>query len=144
MLFRSEVEAGDIETVRKSNINFLDHEDYNWIYNKLCIAINHVNTTNFNKILYGLEPLQYSEYDSEYDGFYGIHVDVNPDTQLALRRSLSFSMQLSEDNTYTGGDLKIYFKDKTCVSDRRYGTITFFDSSYPHEVTKVSSGLRKS
>ena len=53
-------------------------------------------------------------------------------------------MQLSEDNTYTGGDLKIYFKDKTCVSDRRYGTITFFDSSYPHEVTKVSSGLRKS
>ena len=36
--FVGEVEAGDIETVRKSNINFLDHEDYNWIYNKLCIA----------------------------------------------------------------------------------------------------------
>jgi len=129
---------------RKSNINFLDDPEFSWLYAKLCVAINHVNSTNFNKILYGLEPIQYSEYDSGYDGFYGIHVDVNPDTQLALRRSLSFSVQLSDPNTYTDGELKVYYKDKTVVGNKNIGDITFFDSSYPHEVTRVTSGIRKS
>jgi len=129
---------------RKSNINFLDGSEFKWIYDKLCIAINHVNATNFNKVLYGLEPIQYSEYDSGYSGFYGIHVDSDPDTKLGMRRSLSFSMQLSEEPTYTGGELKIYYKDKNVVGNKNIGDITFFDSSYPHEVTPVKSGIRKS
>jgi PKHD-type hydroxylase len=139
-----EMEGNNVAELRKSNINFLNGEEFKWIYDKLCIAINHVNSTNFNKILYGIEPIQYSEYDSGYSGFYGIHVDVNPDTQLALRRSLSFSMQLSEIDTYTGGDLKIYYKDKNVIANKNMGYITFFDSSYPHEVTPVISGIRKS
>jgi len=129
---------------RKSNINFLDGSEFQWIYDKLCTAINHVNVTNFNKVLYGLEPIQYSEYDAGYSGFYGMHVDVNPDTQLALRRSLSFSVQLSDEPTYTGGELKIYYKDKIVIGNKNIGDITFFDSSYPHEVTPVTSGIRKS
>lgn len=139
-----ELEGEAASEKRKSNINFLDGEEFSWIYAKLSIAINHVNLTNFNKILYGIEPIQYSEYDSGYSGFYGIHVDVNPDTQLALRRSLSFSMQLSDSPTYTGGELNIYYKDKNVVANKRIGDITFFDSSYPHEVTPVTSGIRKS
>jgi len=139
-----EIESNQIADKRKSNINFLDDPEFSWLYAKLCVAINHVNSTNYNKILYGLEPIQYSEYDSGYAGFYGIHVDVNPDTQLALRRSLSFSVQLSDANTYTGGELKIYYKDKIVIGNKNIGDITFFDSSYPHEVTPVTSGIRKS
>lgn len=139
-----EVDGINITEKRKSNINFLDSPEFSFIYDKLCIAINHVNSTNFNKILYGIEPIQYSEYDSDYNGFYGIHVDVDPDTKLALRRSLSFSLQLSDEPTYTGGELKIYYKDKTVVGNKNIGDITFFDSSYPHEVTPVTSGIRKS
>lgn len=139
-----EMDAQSVESMRKSNINFLHGDEYSWVYEKLCTAINYVNSTNFNKIVYGIEPLQYSEYDSGYEGFYGIHVDVNPDTHLALRRSLSFSLQLSEESSYTGGELKIYYKDKSIIANKTYGVITIFDSSYPHEVTPVTSGIRKS
>lgn len=139
-----ELVGDSLAEIRKSNINFLHGDEFNWIYDKLCIAINHVNATNFNKVLYAVEPIQYSEYDFGYAGFYGIHVDVNPDSQLALRRSLSFSMQLSDIDTYTGGELKVYYKDKTIVANKNIGDITFFDSSYPHEVTLVTSGIRKS
>jgi len=128
---------------RKSNITFLDF-GYDFLYEKLSIAIKHVNSVNYNKILYGIEPLQYTEYDSGYEGFYGVHVDVNPDTQFSMRRSLSFSIQLSEPESYSGGELKIYYKDKVAVASKKLGDITFFDSSYPHEVTPVTSGIRKS
>jgi PKHD-type hydroxylase len=139
-----DLQGTEIAEKRKSNINFLDGSEFKWIYDKICIAINHVNAANFNKVLYGLEPIQYSEYDAGYSGFYGMHVDVDPDTKLGMRRSLSFSMQLSDEPTYTGGELKIYYKNKTVVANKNIGDITFFDSSYPHEVTPVTSGIRKS
>lgn len=128
---------------RKSNVSFLNFNDYGFLYSKLCGAIAHVNSTNFNKILYGIEPLQYSEYDSKYQGFYGIHPDT-VHTDNALTRSLSFSMQLSEPKEYEGGELLIYDGNTTYTANKNYGSITFFDSRMLHEVTPVTSGFRKS
>lgn len=135
----------EVEThkIRKSNICFLTDSEFNWVYDKLIIAIKHVNSTNYNKTLYGVEPLQYSEYDSNYRGFYGVHVDDNVNDVISgMNRKLSFTLQLSKEDEYTGGDVIIH--SNNIIASRSYGSITFFDSLIPHEVTPVTSGFRKS
>jgi len=49
-----------------------------------------VNATNFNKILYGIEPLQYAEYDSKYSGFYGVHPDAMNTDECANKITILF------------------------------------------------------
>jgi Rps23 Pro-64 3,4-dihydroxylase Tpa1-like proline 4-hydroxylase len=138
-----EKERLSTHTVRKSNVSFLDNVSWFWLYDKLLIAINHVNLTNYNKVLYGIDKLQYAEYDSAYNGFYKPHVDISNE-QLPLIRSLSFTIQLSREHEYVGGDVLIYLNDNVVAANKKYGTITFFDSKILHEVTPVTSGFRKS
>lgn len=130
--------------IRKSNISFLYGEEWNWLYEKLSNAVNHVNINNYCKILYGISPLQYSEYDSKYSGFYGQHADLIHNINCGLNRSLSFSLQITDGDTYEGGDVNIYYDTITYSASRKAGTITFFDASTVHEVLPVSSGFRKS
>jgi PKHD-type hydroxylase len=129
--------------VRKSQISFLYSEEYNWVYDILCKSIVHVNLTNYNKVLYGMEVLQYGEYDSEYNGFYGKHCDSRLSDE-ALTRSLSFSVQLTPEENYTGGDLLIYSDGATYTANKKFGSITFFPAGMIHEVTPVITGFRKS
>lgn len=133
----------DTHSIRKSNVYWLDNSDHDWIYDKVSIAINHVNITNYHKILYGIQYLQYTEYDSEYLGFYGKHIDSD-DSHPCFVRTLSFTLQLSKSEDYEGGDVLIYHDNKISKSNRTYGAITFFDSKIIHEVTPVTSGFRKS
>lgn len=136
----SKIEA-KTNKIRRSNISFLTKPEFNWVYDKLIIAIKHVNHTNYNKTLYGIEPLQYTEYDSTYRGFYGIHVDENvKDVTSGMNRKLSFTLQLSKESDYIGGEVII----NNIIASKQYGSITFFDSLIPHEVTPVTSGFRKS
>ena len=130
--------------VRKSNISFLYGDEWNWLYEKLSNAINYVNANNYRKILYGISPLQYSEYDSQYRGFYGEHSDLMPNITYGLQRSLSFSLQLTDGDTYEGGDVNVYYNNLTYSASRKAGMLTFFDSSMIHEVLPVTSGFRKS
>jgi PKHD-type hydroxylase len=132
----------ETHAVRKSNIHWCVEPELIWVYDKLAVAINHVNVTNYNKMLYGIEALQYTEYDSKYKGFYKPHVDA--DNQTPLIRSLSFTMQLSREDEYKGGEVLIYHKGNVMAANKTYGSITFFESSILHEVTPVTSGFRKS
>jgi PKHD-type hydroxylase len=133
----------DPNSIRRSNICWLDKEKYTWLYQKCEEAINHVNL-NYNKVLYGIEPLQYTEYGSNYKGYYGPHIDHFSGQPLS--RSLSFTIQLSKPEEYEGGDLLIYSADTkhSVQANKQYGCVTFFDSKILHEVTPVTSGLRKS
>lgn len=131
--------------IRKSNISFIEDKSFNWVYDKLITAVNHVNTTNYNKLLYGIEPLQYTEYDCVYNGFYGIHKDeFEVEVSTALLRKLSFTMQLTPEHEYTGGELIIHNNNQKIIGSKKFGDITFFDSLIYHEVTPVTSGFRKS
>lgn len=128
---------------RNSKVSFLTDNSWSWLYSKLASAVRQANSSNYNKQLCGIEFLQYTEYDESYSGFYTAHVDETK-TYTGLRRSLSFSMQLSHPETYTGGEVVIYNGDQTFESNKQFGSITFFDSSLMHEVLPVTSGKRKS
>jgi PKHD-type hydroxylase len=60
-------------------------------------------------------------------------------------RKLSFSLLLSDPDTYEGGNLQLMSEDnKSYYAPRKRGTIILFDSRTQHRVQKVKSGVRKS
>jgi PKHD-type hydroxylase len=60
-------------------------------------------------------------------------------------RKLSFSLLLSDPDTYEGGNLQLLGEDgKSYFAPRRRGVILLFDSRTQHRVQKVKSGVRKS
>lgn len=138
----------------------------NWISGFIWHYINLANKSNF---LYDIEcidshSIQYSHYN--VGDFYKWHSDWNIDeayrpqhvrsmqTTIAedvlsvsgeSSRKLSFSMQLSDEDEYTGGELQLL--DSTgniYTTPKERGTISIFDSRLSHRVRKVTSGCRKS
>lgn len=60
-------------------------------------------------------------------------------------RKLSFSLLLSDPDTYEGGNLQLLAEDgKSYYAPRKRGTIILFDSRTQHRVQKVKNGVRKS
>lgn len=60
-------------------------------------------------------------------------------------RKLSFSLLLSDPDTYEGGNLQLLDETgKSYIAPRQRGTIILFDSRAQHRVQKVTKGVRKS
>ena len=114
---------------------------------------HYISMANKNNFLYDISDIennmiQYTQYNK--GDFYKWHTDMDicdvtePDQ---LVRKLSFTLQLTNEDEYTGGNLE--FAD---FDDSRYrfivpksrGTVIVFDSRTPHRVTPVESGIRKS
>lgn len=147
---------------RKSKVKFMKRDNNSeWLYDKIIKSINEVNSLNYNYILSFLETIQFSNYCDDEKSYYKGHYDsVNPRdlNNFEYIRKLSFSIQLSDENEYSGGELKIctesdsricdYNLNKkeldyfTCPKDK--GTIAFFPSNFYHEVTPVIKGNRYS
>jgi len=71
---------------------------------------------------------------------------VTPKTEYV--RKLSFSLQLSHPDDYTGGQLQLLTgvmgaAKKLETASTQQGTLIIFDSRTPHRVTKIKSGQRK-
>ena len=129
---------------RKVNIKFL-YEEFNWINALVCGYGLFANCKNFKYQLSkcDMEGVQLSRYT--LGQFYDKHVDFNgnPDTKSHTRK-LSMSVQLSDENSYDGGDLIIYYGGEKYITPRVKGTVIVFDSRLTHEVTPVTKGQRYS
>lgn len=107
--------------------------------------INHfasLANRNFQYRLSGIHngALQYTHY--KQGDYFNWHVD-EPVPDSGDIRKLSFSLQLSEEDSYTGGDLQFNFGRELQVAPKTRGTIVFFDSRLTHRVTKIKSGERR-
>jgi len=126
-----------------------------WIPTNLWIGgflWHYIMKSNRENFLYDIsnienEVIQYTIYDK--GDYYDWHTDEDisdvyePDE---LVRKLSFTLQLSDDNEYTGGDLQFSdFADskKKFTVPRSRGTMIVFDSRVPHRVCPIESGTRK-
>jgi len=132
--------------VRRCNTYFFENrsEDIIWFYEKLAEAIKGHNERFFGYDLNGIETVQFSNYDCEDKGFYTQHkdtIDLN-----FQERKLSCTIQLTDEDSYEGGDVIIYtdsFERPTTLCRKR-GSITFFPSYIIHEVKPVTYGIRNS
>ena len=129
---------------RKVDIKFL-YEEFNWINALICGYGLFANCKNFKYELSkcDVEGVQLSRYG--VGQFYNKHMDFNCDQETKSHtRKLSMSVQLSDENTYDGGDLIIHFGGKHFISPRLKGSVIVFDSRLTHEVTPIIRGERYS
>lgn len=131
------------DKIRKNKVFWIDSA--HWIAAFIHYYIMKANEENFDyDIREFSDPLQLSMYDpGEY---YHWHIDggiISPDSS---QRKLSFSLQLSDSDEYTGGDLQFQSIDglSTYYAPREKGTLIIFDSRARHRVKKVLTGQRKS
>ena len=91
-----------------------------------------------------LRYMQLTEYDEVYKGEYKRHHDVfwldNPEKQ----RKLSVVLQLTDKDTYSGGDLGLEVQGESLTDHKDIGTVIWFPSWTPHWVTPVTKGRRNS
>lgn len=129
-------------------------------------CLNYVERANRENFLYDItgfdgENMQYTQYGE--GEFYQWHVDgglanafkpsCNPDafandfvmSKSEMVRKLSFVLQLSKSDEYSGGEFQFQDDNGNCYfAPKRRGTIIVFDSRARHRVKKVNSGVRRS
>ena len=82
---------------------------------------------------------------TEDDGRYGIHVDESQMTDysgLQMRTDISFTLFLSDPDSYEGGELSIHSDVGTADVKLPPGQLVFYKSGLLHEVKPVTSGAR--
>jgi predicted 2-oxoglutarate/Fe(II)-dependent dioxygenase YbiX len=154
------------EKIRKAKNAWLPST--HWISGFIMHFVNLANTQNFCYDLTGLDgqTAQYTIYDK--GEFYNWHCDQGVSTfykpesnqvhghddkllkdklsvDSELVRKLSFSLQLSNDEDYKGGELQIMDEaDSIYEVPKKKGLLVCFDSRARHRVNKITSGRRKS
>ena len=114
---------------------------------------HYVMKANRKNFLYDIshienDEIQYTHYNE--GDYYNWHTDQDIrviEKPKELVRKLSFTLQLSDENEYTGGNLEFADFDDSknkFIAPRTRGCLIVFDSRVPHRVCPVKSGLRKS
>ena len=136
--------SGNLNTsIRESHIVMFPNNDEEifWLFRKITDLINQVNRDCFGYDLNCIELLQFTNYDSSTQGFYKKHVDL---AYGVLCRKLSFTIQLSDENSYEGGDFCFHSSPIPIILPKKRGTLICFPSFTLHEVTPVTKGVRNS
>lgn len=154
------------EKIRKAKNAWLPST--HWVNGFVMHFANLANVQNFRYDLIGLDgqSSQYTIYDK--GEFYNWHVDQGVSSyykptsnqvhghseeiikdhfysQAELVRKLSFSLQLSDEEDYEGGELQIMDEaEKLYTVPKKRGLMVCFDSRARHRVNKVTKGRRKS
>lgn len=136
----------NLET-RDSTISWLSlTRESEWVYKRLVDLVSTVNYNSFWMELDYVQTLQYTKYSDETEQHYDWHYDSFLSSQPEDRK-LSFSMCLSDSTEYEGGNLEVVYSGnikKPKIFKLEKGQILFFKSFYPHRVTPVTKGERKS
>jgi PKHD-type hydroxylase len=76
-----------------------------WVFRRVTDVTQALNNNFFNFDLFGfLEGFQFTKYEAPSD-FYGLHMDKSFGKGI---RKLSLTIQLSEPESYEGGELSFY------------------------------------
>lgn len=128
--------------VRKGKTAHPKPDDAPNTYNILQSIIFENYSPIFNFPYTEIPEVQYAYYNK--GDFFKKHQDTIHNVDLI--RSLTFSLNLSDETSYTGGDLVIYDlknNESEVYLDREIGSFVIFPSFYFHEAKEVLSGERE-
>jgi PKHD-type hydroxylase len=133
---------GKDKKTRDSKVSWLTPSDeLEWMYRRITDVVTELNNRFFKFDLYGfIEGFQFTHYQ-EPGGKYKKHVDRGLNF---YTRKLSLSIQLSDPDSYKGGDLLLYTEEKPITAPREQGKLILFPSFTMHEVKPVTKGERYS
>ena len=131
------------EHIRKSRIAFIPPTEFMVpYYQRLSAIVLSLNEQFFKFDLHGFgENLQFTEYTAP-SGKYDSHIDRSYGISV---RKLSIVLQLTDADTYEGGDLELIPQiENPHKMPRKRGTLIAFPSYQLHRVTPVTKGIRNS
>lgn len=135
----------EIKDARHSEVKWMNqNQDNHWLYSKLSTITNNINDNFYKFNLSGMyEAIQHTTYKP--DMHYGWHVDSGVNNRSTIvPRKLSITIQLSDPESYEGGDLEIWTGGKPEIAVRAKGAVVAFPSFRLHRVTPVTKGVRHS
>lgn len=136
------------QNYRVANGAALLHDEHTgWLYDRFFHIIAQANYDLFLYDIESMEELGYTIYEGTDKGGYKPHRDNGNHFYNRYDRKISIIAMLSEPSEYEGGDFLIDLgggqpKDTWSNVELNKGDVIFFDSSYIHEVTPVTSGKR--
>lgn len=145
---RGVTQAGDgfeENDYRRSSVKWVPFDnEFKWIYDKLGEMAMEANKEMFHFDLWTMpENIQYTEYYASEKGHYDWHMDIGADE--LSQRKLSITVQLSDTDDYTGGELQLWPGGNYPIqAPRGKGNVVLFPSFMMHRITPVLSGTRKS
>jgi PKHD-type hydroxylase len=131
---------------RRSSIRgIVRNSTWSYLFTELDKVVDQINNEWFQVDYKFLPAIQFATYTGEEQSFYKRHQDVFL-APLPTQRKLSVTVQLSNPDTYKGGDLKFLDVGHYPNSEnlRARGTVCVFPSIIFHEVTPLISGVRHS
>lgn len=146
------VEQNDPNGTRSSMVKWIPRSDeWLWLYQKMMDFAKEANDETWNfDLISADECIQYTEYYANENGHYDWHQDVGPG-ELASKRKVSITLQLSDDDEYDGGDLEITaggdgrgVLQTGHICPRGKGIAVVFPSYLMHRVSEVTKGTRRS
>ena len=132
--------ATGAETIRNSTIRWLDDAA---LRQRLWQFVTKANDQAFGVSVTDQADMQFTSYDGQSGGHYDWHHDVHWSGQGALDRKISLTIQLSDPDSYSGGDFE-FEEVKTTAPFKSKGTMILFPSYLRHKVSPVTSGVRHS
>ena len=134
-----ELDPDQSAPIRKSSAVFVfPSEPTNWVFERLGKAIREINDAVYGfDVRQFREGFQFTRYET--GEYYGPHFDIGPGK--LTERKLSSTVQLSDPDEYTGGELIIY---PDFVAPKERGSMTVFPSFMCHDVRPVKTGVRYS
>ena len=129
------------KNIRKTlNIDFHDEN----LFKKLNGAIKVANENYYNYSIESIDTLRFLKYG--IGGNYNWHTDIGRSE--TSNRKLTAIIQLSDENTYEGGDFEYGITDTTgedlIKGNKKQGTLIIFPSFLSHRVTPITKGNRYS
>ncbi len=129
------------EGLRKSSvIPIYPGEDMDWLFERMANFTTQVNQYYHFDLNGFYEPLQLAQYG--VGDFFDWHLDFGSGG--SSNRKLSLSIQLSDPDTYEGGDLEFRINNNIVKAPRKAGTAIIFPSFIMHRVNKITKGNRRS
>jgi len=131
---------------RKSEVTWLFPQDFPDLYDEMWKLERQANSKWFGFHTDNLEYIQLAKYDGNIQGEYKRHQDVFWVNENPRHRKLTAVIQLSDPDTYTGGDLNLFdCSEYPNPQDiKQQGTVIFFPSFIFHQANPVTSGMRYS
>ena len=134
----------DLQSVRRSTITWIGNSDSSyWLYKKISDLVLEHNKRRYGFDLVGAQPLQYTQYHEQDQGFYNWHTDIIGVKDQYIRK-LSASLILSDCADYAGGRFLTRIDGNAQEIEQKLGRLIIFPSWIPHCVTPVLRGTRNS
>lgn len=130
---------------RNANLVWMDDVgDLSWVMTRLIEVVSRSNNQKFNFDLREFaESPQIATYDAANGGHFAWHSDIGLG-RVAFKRKLTLVLQLSNPETYDGGDLEIRPSAQIELANRAQGAVSVFPSFALHQVTPMEWGIRRS